>query len=269
LEHVVGGFPAITLADAQQAALMDRVERKYLTTTDVLLELLPVLWPHYRALEIEGTRLQAYTSLYHDTPEFSLYRAHHNGQARRQKVRSRQYGQTGQTFVELKLRDPRGRTRKERVLVTGSPADIRAAQAELLARHLPSFTACLLEPKLRVTCDRLTLVNVKRNERLTFDLNLQVAVPDSGRGRNFPNLVVIELKCDSASGASVFPVVARSRSLRSQAFSKYGVGCPLLYPELKGNAFKPVLLNLARMQVWQVPRAIRAGQPAMLGGRSG
>ncbi|UBV44850.1 polyphosphate polymerase domain-containing protein (plasmid) [Deinococcus taeanensis] len=246
LHDALQGFRSISLADTQAAALMDRVEYKYLSTLPLVCDLLPALWAHYHALDISGTRLQGYSSVYHDTLDFSMYRAHHNGQARRHKVRYRQYRATGQTFMEVKLRDPKGRTRKERTLMTPG-TDLPAAQAAFLAGHLPALGTAQLEPKLRVDCDRLTLVNVPRQERLTFDLNLTLSSPDGAVTRTFPDLVVIELKCAGGVTQSAFLPFAQQQALRGQPFSKYGVGCALLYPTLKRNAFKPQLLHLARL----------------------
>lgn len=257
-------FAPISLAGTQRAALMDRVERKYLTTLADLRAMLPTLAPHYQALEVAGERLQRYVSVYHDTAGFGMYLAHHNGRPRRHKVRTRQYCQTGQTFLELKLRDATGRTRKERVDVTGHAAPT-VAQQPFLAAHLPHLTAASLEPKLEVRCERLTLVGRAHDERVTFDLSLCLAAPEGQC--LLDGLVVIELKQAGAGTLTPFAHLARQRGLRDQAFSKYGVGCALLYPQLKRNAFKPALLSLTRLAqvTWPVasplPVAASAAPP--------
>ncbi|MFC4424973.1 polyphosphate polymerase domain-containing protein [Deinococcus navajonensis] len=245
LRDAIGGFAPISLAETQRAALMDRVECKFLTTLERLQSLLPVLWPHYQALEVGGTRLQGYSSVYHDTADFGMYLAHHNGRARRHKVRTRHYRQTGQTFLELKLRDPKGRTRKERVAVTGPATSAVSAQRAFLAAHLPALAHTPLEPKLEVHCERLTLVGCASDERLTFDLHLALTTPELRC--DLPGLVVIERKRAGAGARSAFDELARQLELHGQPFSKYGVGCALLYPDLKRNAFKPSLISLYRL----------------------
>ncbi len=244
VRSLAGRLAPISLAGTQRAALMDRVECKYLTTLRGLCAMLPALAPHYQVLEIAGQRLQRYVSIYHDTAGFSMYLAHHNGRPRRHKVRTRQYCQTGQTFLELKLRDPTGRTRKERVDVTGQ-GDPVAAQHAFLAAHLPQLAPTSLEPKLEVQCERLTLVGRAHDERVTFDLSLVLTAPDGQC--LLDGLVVIELKQAGAGVFTPFGDLARHLGLRDQAFSKYGVGCSLLYPQLKRNAFKPALLSLTRL----------------------
>ncbi|GGL08585.1 polyphosphate polymerase domain-containing protein [Deinococcus radiotolerans] len=251
IRDLAAHFLSISLADTQRAALMDRVEQKYLTSLASLGEVLRLLPAHYQALEIEGERLQHYVSVYHDTTDFAMYLAHHNGRARRCKVRTRQYGQTGQTFLELKLRDVTGRTRKERVAVTGDAGSAVIRQTPFVQAHLPRLTPTSLAPTLAVQCDRLTLVGRTHDERLTFDLHLTLS---AARGAcSLDGLVVIELKRAASSSVSPFRAVARHLGLREQGFSKYGVGCALLYPHLKRNAFKPALLSLTRLaQVqWQ------------------
>ena len=92
-------------------ALLNRTDTRYLLTTSRLGPLLEALAGEYLVLEIEGTRLHHYQTLYFDPSDFALFRRHHAGAAVRHKVSGRAYLDTGLSFLEVKAKDNRGRTR--------------------------------------------------------------------------------------------------------------------------------------------------------------
>jgi VTC domain len=185
-----------------------------------------------------------YRSVYLDTPDFGLYMAHHNGKPSRYKVRYRHYLYTDTVFFEVKVRE-KGKTCKERVRLESDsdwshdlPKDFFAAQRPLEQRAL--------EPKLEVWYRRITLVGKHSAERLTIDLDLAYGLPESRLQPGFANLVILELKYSGKD--TTFKPIAHRAHLRGQRFSKYSVGCGLLYPNLKANAFKPQRLAIERIE---------------------
>ena len=79
LEQHIQQFDSISLAEIQEAALLDRIDTKYLMGIDQLATILPQVTEDYRALTINNIRLHAYETLYFDTDNFSFYEQHHNG----------------------------------------------------------------------------------------------------------------------------------------------------------------------------------------------
>jgi hypothetical protein len=243
-DQIIGTFEAISLKNSAKAALMDRSEAKFVCHINTLLEMLPRLREDYFVLEIAGGRAMGYRSLYLDTPDFALYMAHHNGKPSRYKVRYRHYLHTDTVFFEVKVRE-KGRTCKERLLLESDsdwshnlPKDFFAAQRPLEQR--------LLEPKLEVCCRRITLVGKRSAERLTIDLDLAYGLPGKTLEPEFANLVILELKYSGKD--TTFLPIAHRLHLRGQSFSKYSVGCGLMYPNLKANAFKPQRLTVERIE---------------------
>jgi hypothetical protein len=246
LHGALQNFEPITLEASQRAALMNRGEAKYLLNIGRLLEMLPALSQHYQVLEIDGNGLMGYLSTYYDTPEFALYLDHHNGRSRRHKVRYREYLQTQTTFLEVKVRSISGATRKDRVVVSAATPEILSSKQEFLTRK--SGDARALEPKLEVYCQRLTLVSMSTPERLTFDFNLGYCLPDGTPGPQFHRAVIAELKYERGAGRSIFAHIAREHGLRHGGYSKYSVGCGLMYKDIKHNNFKPQIQAIRKAE---------------------
>ncbi len=244
LDQLIQTFEAISLKDSTKAALMDRSEAKYVCHIAALLEMLPRLREDYFVLEIEDGRAMGYRSLYLDTPNFGLYMAHHNGKPSRYKVRYRHYLHTDMVFFEVKVRE-KGKTCKERLLLETDSDWSHNLPNEFFKEQRPHEHR-VLEPKLEVWCRRITLVGKHADERLTIDLDLAYGLPGSNLKPGFRNLVILELKYSDK--ATTFMPIAHQLHLRGQSFSKYSVGCGLLYPKLKANAFKPQRLTIERIE---------------------
>src|SRR5687768_2586669 len=112
---MAGGFEPVSLHEIGAAALMDRVDTKFVLPVGSVAGILASLKGGYRVLEVGGRRLSRYSTRYFDTPDLRLYHAHHAGRARRYKVRVRTYVDSEARYLEVKLRTNRGRTTKERV----------------------------------------------------------------------------------------------------------------------------------------------------------
>ncbi len=244
VEQLVDTFEGISLKDSAKAALMDRKEAKYLCHIDTLLEMLPRLRQDYQVLEIETGRLMGYRSLYLDTPDFGLYMAHHNGKPSRYKARYRHYLQTNTLFFEVKVKQ-KARTSKKRLSLEPTSDWTHNVPLEFFKAKRP-LEERMIEPKLEVWCKRITLVGKHSAERLTIDLDLAFGLPEQALEAGFKNAVILELKFSDSQ--TTFMPIARDFHLRGQRFSKYSVGCGLMYPNLKANAFKPQRLAIERIE---------------------
>ena len=112
-------FALISLDELNNAAaLQTRTDRKYLLTWDQFQTLLPQL-NHCRVLEIDGRRWFRYRSMYFDTLSLASYLGAAHGSPRRFKVRTRTYVDSGECYIEAKLRNRRGQTVKSRQVHRG------------------------------------------------------------------------------------------------------------------------------------------------------
>lgn len=240
----VARFEPIALAQLESMALMDRVDTKYLLTEAQLTGFLPALSAHYRVLEINQVRLSAYETVYFDTPDFALYRRHHDGRPNRYKVRGRRYADTNTAFMEVKFKTRLDRTLKHRVPTRGLTTTITPEVNSFLGCEIPVDPHTLL-PILANSFFRLTLAGRQHPERVTIDLGLQFT--RDGWTVALPGLVVAEVKRAGAHRRSPFLELMRAAHCQPTGFSKYCVGVALLYPEVKHNQFKPLLRRVAAL----------------------
>ena len=62
----------------------------------------------------DGKLIHDYKSLYYDTEDWKFYLDHHNGRVNRNKIRFREYVGSKLTFLEIKLKNNKGKTIKKR-----------------------------------------------------------------------------------------------------------------------------------------------------------
>ena len=84
-----------------------------------------------------------------------------------------------------------------------------------------------LEPKLWNDFHRITLVGVRRTERVTIDLGLSFEA-DARHTADLPGIVVAELKQHGVDRTSPFMHQMRAARVRPAGMSKYCVGVSLL-----------------------------------------
>jgi VTC domain len=250
-----------TLARLDGVALLDRVDTKFLLTVSQLASVLPALTDRYLALDIEGRRVHRYRTLYFDTPDFDLYRRHHNGQAARQKVRSRLYVDSGVSFFEIKAKSKR-RTVKHR-LATPDFLTVLTPEARAFASGHVAEATRPLRPTLRNDFQRMTLVGRRGAERLTLDVNVQFAC--DGRTAVLPGIAIAEVKQGTVGDDSPFLRAMDAAGIRPTSISKYCVGVGLLVSEVEHDAFDATLSTIRRLmrsQAADPPIAAAGAAPA-------
>ncbi len=241
--NLAANFDPISLQQMDAVALLNRVDTKFVMTTDRLLTALAQIQPDYRILSINGQHLNHYSTLYFDTPNFSLYHAHVNDRAERYKVRSREYVDSHLSFLEVKHKTRKGRTIKDRI-PTVQPMAQMTAETENWLRRVAPLDSGALEPKLRNTFTRLMLVSKQHCERVTLDVDLTFHTDDKVVRLN--GIAIAEVKMDASHGDSSFLEQMRAQKIRQSSFSKYAIGVAMLYSKVKKNSLKPKLLWLGK-----------------------
>ena len=240
----ITGLVPVALEDLPpSAALQTRKDRKYLLPAGHLSALLDAVSP-VGVLEIDGTRTFRYQSVYFDTPEMASYMAAARRRPNRVKVRTRAYLDTGTAMLEVKTRDGRGRTVKDRV---PHPIEARFAvtdEGRRFVASLPSTrpAADRLETSLITTYQRTTLIDLAGAWRVTVDTDLRWALPDrSGPPLELPGMALVETKTDGHPCA--VDHVLWNMGIRPTKISKYGTGLAALRPELPANKWHRVLTH--------------------------
>ena len=238
-----------TLESLSKAALMSRVDTKFLVPERMLGDLLAVMRPSYSILEIDGQRSFDYVTTYYDTPLFTHYLAHHNGRCNRFKIRKRSYVNSGSSFLEVKFKDNRKRTIKSRV-----PCSAHWQKLDTPSLHFLMSKGIADPDNLNAVqtgrYKRLALANEARGERLTIDCNLSFRDELSGSYYQLGPWVVVEVKQDVMDRQSAFFAWADKQGLREVSFSKYCMGVYFTGAEsIKRNNFHPVAHLLKCRQI--------------------
>lgn len=244
IERVAGCFDAVPLDRLGAAALMDRVDTKFVLPVQIVPEVLRLCTSYYWILDVDGRRLSRYRTVYYDTADLAFYHAHHAGRAPRRKVRVRTYVDTDQHYLEVKLRTNKGRTVKSRLRLECDP--VRAPDHLGVRPHFMAFPAAPEDLREVVTVDytRLTLVSRDATERVTLDMAIEFST--DGRRAVYPSIAIAEVKQRRRSRSRFFEAT-RALGLREGGLSKYCLGVASLYEGVKINRFKSVLRHIHRM----------------------
>ncbi|BCD99860.1 polyphosphate polymerase domain-containing protein [Marinagarivorans cellulosilyticus] len=238
-EAEIQKYSAHGLDDLKRAQLMNRIDTKFVVPTAVLPALLEQLRPHFSVLEIGNKRLSQYESTYFDTSEYYFYHQHHRGRLNRFKVRFREYVDTQTRFLEVKFKNNKKRTAKNRVAIKEDGLfDIRNHEDFLRELNVPQCHR--LEPKLVNRYQRIALASEARAERLTIDINLENTVGSEYGQVALGDFAILELKQEKLTRNSVAFDVIRKLNLRPRGFSKYCMGLVMTLDsnEIKTNRFK-------------------------------
>lgn len=242
LVAAVEGLATIGLAELDEvAALQVRTDRKYTLDHAIAEGLFATLDKTNAVLTMDGRRSFRYRTVYFDTPDDESYRGAALRRRHRYKVRIRTYVDSGTTMLEVKRRDARGVTVKERLAhpegdtLTGDGA---AFVERVIGR--PGLAA-RLEPVLVTEFDRITLLDTLERSRTTVDERL-VWYRGDDWSTGFAPRVVVETKTAGTAGS-----VDRwlwTRGHRPGSFSKFCVGRALAEPDLPANKWNRILRTI-------------------------
>jgi hypothetical protein len=241
---ILQGFDAISLGEMDEVALLDRHDTKYIFNREELLRLLPRLQSDYKVLEVLGKRASAYTSLYFDSDKLDFYSLHQRGKKNRVKIRMRQYVDSALTFLEIKLKNNKGRTVKSRIEIKDVEEFLSADNLLFVQDNAGPQEE--LQPQVYNEFNRITLVHKTAKERLTLDIGLIFRAPN-GVEKQLNELVIAELKQDEVNRYSTFAKLAKKRMIRPERISKYCLGIALLKSDVKKNQIKEKLLRIAKL----------------------
>jgi hypothetical protein len=242
VKNILNEFMPITLKEMDNVKLMDRTDTKYVFRLEELPGFLNEIKNDYRVLDVNGNKVSKYESLYFDTKDFDLYLCHHRGRPNRYKIRCRKYVESNLNFFEVKFKNNKGRTIKDRVKQLQIEEQIKD-NAEILLKEKTPLLSEELEAKLWVNYSRITLVNKNSPERVTIDIDLNFKNDQSER--KIEGLVIAEVKQDKAIVSSFIRMMKRHH-IRQGSISKYCFGVLSLFT-IKHNNFKPNLILLKKI----------------------
>ncbi|MFA6924026.1 MAG: polyphosphate polymerase domain-containing protein [Bacteroidales bacterium] len=243
IKEILNDFTPISLKEMDRVQLTDRADIKYIFCVEQLPVFLEKIKSDYRVLEVNNVRLNTYETLYYDTDDWDMYMNHQRGKANRYKVRLRRYVDSDLIFFEIKFKNNKNRTIKERIIQKEGETLI-TDKAERFLHLKTKYSAKELYPKLWANYFRITLVNKTANERLTIDTN--VNFKNDIKQKFIPEIAIAELKQEKRTHTAFLEVMRKHR-IKETTVSKYCFGVIFLYDNIRMNNFKPNLLNLNKI----------------------
>jgi hypothetical protein len=249
-------LPPVGLEELEEtAALLTRRDRKYIVPLGAAERLVAELAGRCRVLAIDGRRRFRYESVYFDTPAHVSYLGAAYRRRRRFKVRTRSYVDSGQCLLEIKLRDARHRTVKERHEHPFEARERLDPPDMGVLRDCPQIGdhALALEPVLTTRYARATLLVGEGGVRATIDTEVRGCAPD-GWIAALPGMAIIESK--SPGPPSDVDRVLWSMGHRPVKVSKFCTSLAALHPELPSSKWTRAL-----RQPWAVGQLGGGGRP--------
>ncbi len=234
-------FITVSLDQMSGIRLMDRMDKKYVIPSTLIPEILEALTPFYYMQEINSKTIASYATLYYDTPDFSFYHAHVNGKLNRSKVRVRKYTDCNKSFLEIKRKNNKGRTRKFRI----PHRHLKPDTYDFISNHIPEIAPSILSPSLYNTFKRITLTDKKFTERITIDFDISMKAPNNHQPIQIPDLCIIEIKQDRFSDSLLLKTLNKYR-IRATGLSKYCLGMGLTNKQVKQNNYKAKIHTLKK-----------------------
>ncbi len=244
LNEALKQFSHIDLADMPREVLMERLDRKYAFHFSRIPEIITLLTSDYQVIRAEGLVISPYNSLYLDTPGYDFYRNHQRGFKNRVKVRYRAYPHTDTTFLEVKFKNNRNITSKERVLTAEMHWPLPNELSQFVSAQLRNYPHHDLRPTARIDYDRIGFIALDGDERFSIDFNIRFRM--GNQSSDFGSLAILEVKQMHYVTTPVIRAM-RHMGLSELSLSKYCLAMSALDPMLKSNNFKPVFRKIERI----------------------
>ena len=250
VSDILMNMDPISLDEMSAVKLMNRIDTKYVADDLTVAKLFSLIKDEYYVQEIDGKRIASYDSVYYDTVDNHMYIIHQDKKLKRDKLRVRNYVDTGNYFCEVKHKNNHGRTKKKRIEVDKDVfSDLKSEPAvrEFVENQLPDYDFDGFVKKLSTTFERITIVNKGKTERITIDFNVRFHNFENGNDECIAPLVIMELKrdgqCDSFFQKTLFEMRIKPLSI-----SKYCIGRALTDKTLKQNRFKKKIIKLNKLK---------------------
>jgi hypothetical protein len=207
--------------------------------------LLKELRNYYSVLDINGHKLFNYSNLYFDTPDMKFYKNHINGKLSRFKIRLRNYRETNENYIEVKQKNNREETKKNRFLVPSfnknSLYELRDNISELVNVNVNA-----IKPIVNIEYKRVTLIKPDVYDKITFDYSFKVNISD-GSFIELNNLAIIEHKIIKNQNRHILNQLAKIHKAINISISKYCLANVLTNPDVKYNSYKSKLITINKI----------------------
>ena len=252
IEKALDKFDTISLKEVKLIRLMNRMDTKYMMHIDQLPELLRLLEKDYVVQEISGSKLCPYHTMYLDTDNFEMFLNHQNGRKQREKIRIRAYIASKQVYLEVKKKNNKGRTNKQRIRIPEYETTQHNGAVHFINTNA-QIPYEALSPHVETMYERITLVDRQRTERITIDLNLRFRNYRTNKYSDISDLTIIELKQDKYASSHIRSVMSQLH-ISPMQISKYCMGSIYTNPMLKYNRYKLKMMRINKLSNYKYIR---------------
>lgn len=236
MNNFLDKFNPISLKEVDRAKLMKRVDTKFVVNQNILQVILSQCSEYYDVLQINNERNLNYETYYYDTPDFQMYTTHHNGKKNRYKIRIRKYVETDNNFLEIKFKNNKSETLKNRISLNEPNFTFSDKEGKFIKKN-SIYNIDELELKSTNIFNRITLVHKYNVERVTIDNNITF-ISTNDKQVLMKNLSIIEIKQEKFNLNSEIMQLLKNNHIRPFRISKYCTATTILNPQLKNNSFK-------------------------------
>lgn len=241
---VLAGFPRATEEMLERSSLLKRTDTKFVVPAGELDPLLERLQGHYALLWAGERQVADYRTLYFDTGELTCFHDHRRGRRARHKVRIRHYPDRECTYLEVKTKSAAEVTHKHRRRRPYGDCSLDAEARQFIEKHT-GLPGTALDAQVWTNFRRVTLIGVEIDERVTIDLDLEVATaPDAPI--SLGSLAIVEVKQSPFSARTPAMLALRAAALRPGSASKYCAGIAFTRSGLRVNRLLPTLRAMER-----------------------
>lgn len=233
---ILKNFEAISFEEMGRVKLMNRFDTKYILHINRLNSILEKASKSYFIFQVSDSLYRTYTTSYFDTSSFKMYLNHHNGRLNRYKIRKRIYTDTNEEFLEVKFKNNKRSTIKQRIKINANTPFI---DKDSFIKKKSPYNFNELSLSLTNSFTRIMLVSKQFNERVSIDTNLEFLTTSGSK--KISNLVIIEQKRSTFNKRTKFTQILQNERIKPIGFSKYCIGMVLTKPNIKSNRFKPKL----------------------------
>jgi hypothetical protein len=245
IKELLSDFETISLSEARKYDLNQRFDAKFLLPIPILSQEIKNLKSFF-LLQINesGQSLSKYETDYWDTEDMVFFGDHAKGRNKRMKVRKRLYTDTGDCFIEIKIK-AKGKTDKIRQ-PSSLPQGVFTNEDKLFLRQ-NNIDPETLRKTLSVIYSRITLWSTEREGRITIDFNLEVS---HEKERDiFENVGIIEIKGSRHFHTKMLKLFETPLLRYKTSMSKYANGVIHLndYDSTTSKLLHPVYKNLLKI----------------------
>jgi len=245
-------FSRSSLEESKAMSFLNRFDTKFVLKVENAIDFLNNIQNNYSLLDINGSVIQSYRTVYFDTPDLLCFNLHHNKRANRFKFRTRKYLSNGKIFNEIKQKLNSGKTikfRQRRDKIREEEPSIPILEdltnfdnGFLSLAQSNGYNIKTLVPSLFVYFNRITLLNKHFPERMTLDFGLKYGYNNEELMLN--NTSIVELKRERSPDITASQEFFRKIHKNPTGFSKYAIGIALTHESAKKNRFLPRIRKL-------------------------